>query len=686
MAGGLIQIASYGIHDIFLIGNPQITFFKTVYRRHTNFSMEYIEEPFNGTQNFGNYLSCNLSKAGDLVHRLYLKIAIPQVMLDKQTYSYDSNTTNQYIEFKKSYDQIQNFINSINFDLIQSLYKLTNIENLRYSEINSKYNISLNRMNYANKLYLIKNIKIMFDQTFNVPLNNNISNIIQINQLTQIAQFLDFDTYYKIYIGQFSQTLILDLKFLLDNYLLQLQIIKKQMYQILLNYERIHNILDRSNLNFAWVEYLGHQIINRVEIEIGGKVIDYTDAVRSNINYQLTNKKFLDSAYNKLIANIPEMTTFDSKTKPPYIMYIPLDFWFSKYSGLSIPLIYLRFHDVKINLKLNDLVNCCYYERLNSEYMIEELISLDSVSLIANYIYLDTDERKKFAQLTHEYLIDQTQYVNFTDIITERLNIELPFFNPVKQLFWVVRDKNNIDRLKYFEYSTSYYVDIYEFQTNPDNQNINKNLPTDRNLIKVRTVDNLLSSYIKVGDEIQIVNSIYYSNTYIVKKVDFEYLYLECAYFMREDYKYNYNIYVSNNQISYNKSASYSGNSQAFVYKVINSSPVTNSLIELNGITRLKKIDSIYTNYVQPYQHNSRAPDVGINTYSFCLMPEEYQPSGFCNFNKLDLKTMLFDFDPKFINKELSQQTNKSLELIIYAHNYNILRFAYGKAGIVLNI
>ena len=73
MGGGLIQIASYGLQDIFLIGNPQITFFKTVYRKHTNFSMEYIQEYFDGIQNFGNYLSCNISKAGDLMHRIYLK-------------------------------------------------------------------------------------------------------------------------------------------------------------------------------------------------------------------------------------------------------------------------------------------------------------------------------------------------------------------------------------------------------------------------------------------------------------------------------------------------------------------------------------------------------------------------------------------------------------------------------------
>ena len=86
MAGGLIQIASYGIHDIFLIGNPQITFFKIVYRRHTNFSMEYLEEQLNGYQNFGSQMSCNISKSGDLLHKMYLKINIPQITINKLQY------------------------------------------------------------------------------------------------------------------------------------------------------------------------------------------------------------------------------------------------------------------------------------------------------------------------------------------------------------------------------------------------------------------------------------------------------------------------------------------------------------------------------------------------------------------------------------------------------------------------
>ena len=73
MGGGLMQLVAYGAQDIYLTGNPQITFFKVVYRRHTNFSMEAIEQTFNGSVGFGNRVSATISRNGDLVSRLYVQ-------------------------------------------------------------------------------------------------------------------------------------------------------------------------------------------------------------------------------------------------------------------------------------------------------------------------------------------------------------------------------------------------------------------------------------------------------------------------------------------------------------------------------------------------------------------------------------------------------------------------------------
>jgi hypothetical protein len=683
MAGGLIQIASYGIHDIFLIGNPQITFFKIVYRRHTNFAMEYVNESFIGTQNFGNYLSCNLSKVGDLLHKLYIKIDIPQVAISKLTYGVpEINSIDPsyvpYDEYLKNYNSLINFINKLNFSLIQPLYMLTKINGIKYNDIKNKYNITYNKMNYVNSLNAISNIMWSFNETFALPLNNGNTNQIPIKTQTTVSDFLDFNTYYNLYIKSTTTTIITDLTTLLDKFMLQLNIIKKKMNTQLQLLKKLYDTLNRSNINFSWVEFIGHQIINKVEIELGGKVIDFTDAVRMNINYQLTNNIGHDETYNKIIGNIPELTTYNSDTKQSYTLYIPIDFWFSKYSGLSIPLIYLRFHDVKINLQLNDLVNCCYYEKLKDDTYIEDLINLDSVSLIANYIYLDSDERKKFAQLSHEYLIDQTQIATYTNLTTQIINVELPYFNLIKQLFWVIRDKNNIDRLKYFDYGNNFYIDIYSFESVGDNIEPSQK----QKYIKIRTTNINVGNFIKIGDTITINNSIYYSGDYVVQKIIDEYIYVYFDFYIKENYLLNYSVDNNNGIITYTKNLAYQGNSQAFIIKKNNSNPFEFSTLELNGIQRFYKTDGIYNNYTQSYQNNSRSPSYGLNTYSFALHPEEYQPCGFCNFNALDLKSMTFYLDKTYQNKELK----KNLIMTVYAHGYNILKFAYGKAGLILNI
>ena len=76
MGGGLMQLVAYGAQDVYLTGNPQITFFKVVYRRHTNFSMEAIPQVFDGVANFGKRVSCTISRNGDLVHKMYLEIEL----------------------------------------------------------------------------------------------------------------------------------------------------------------------------------------------------------------------------------------------------------------------------------------------------------------------------------------------------------------------------------------------------------------------------------------------------------------------------------------------------------------------------------------------------------------------------------------------------------------------------------
>ena len=100
MGGGLMQLVAYGAQDIYLTGNPQITFFKVVYRRHTNFSMESIQQTWNGTEtadSASNRCTATISRNGDLLYRLYLVSIESLVVPESSVTIFLSSPTNELI-------------------------------------------------------------------------------------------------------------------------------------------------------------------------------------------------------------------------------------------------------------------------------------------------------------------------------------------------------------------------------------------------------------------------------------------------------------------------------------------------------------------------------------------------------------------------------------------------------------
>jgi len=95
MGGGLLQLVAYGAQDVYLTGNPQITFFKVVYRRHTNFAIESIQQTFNGSAGFGNTVTVTVSRNGDLINRAYVQLSVPAL----DGYTFGNTTTPRYVNY-----------------------------------------------------------------------------------------------------------------------------------------------------------------------------------------------------------------------------------------------------------------------------------------------------------------------------------------------------------------------------------------------------------------------------------------------------------------------------------------------------------------------------------------------------------------------------------------------------------
>ena len=196
--------------------------------------------------------------------------------------------------------------------------------------------------------------------------------------------------------------------------------------------------LDGTGTNVAYYQsWTGHKLIKSVEVEIGGQRIDKHYGDWLHIWNELSQTAGHWDGYRTMVegdsdwdANLSEA---DDKAKRT--LYIPLQFWFCRNPGLALPLIALQYHEVKINVEFGaakDVVGG------NSA---QTSVKIDSAELYVDYIYLDTDERRRFAQVTHEYLIEQLQ---FTGDEAASSKVKLNFNHPVKELIWAEYDTNGM--------------------------------------------------------------------------------------------------------------------------------------------------------------------------------------------------------------------------------------------------
>jgi len=362
MGGGLMQLVAYGAQDVYLTGNPQITFFKVVYRRHTNFACEAIEQTFNGTPTLGGKSTVVITRNGDLVTKMWLKTTA--------TASGD--------------------------------------------------------------------------------------------------------------------------------------VTKKD---------------------------LGYAIIKSVELQIGGTKIDKHYGRWMHVWSQLTRTAEHADAFAAIVS--PGDLSADESVS----LYVPLQFFCCRNDGLALPLIALQYHDVRLEFE---------FESIDS-------LALSNTTLLVNYVYLDSEERKRFAQASHEYLIEQLQFTGVETIApTGTSKVRLNFNHPVKELIWAA--------------------------------------------------DNDFGMF---GD-------------------------------------------ATGGTVN----------------------PVTSALLQLNGHDRFSQESGAFFNFVQPHTHHTRTPSVGINVYSFALNPEEHQPSGTCNFSRIDNATLTVTM------------ADASASLYVYAVNYNVLRVMSGMGGV----
>jgi len=189
--------------------------------------------------------------------------------------------------------------------------------------------------------------------------------------------------------------------------------------------------------NVGWVAQVGHALIDEVSIEIGGQTIDKHYGDWLIIWNELTQTSEKADGYNEMIGNVTALTSTADGSSPASTLYIPLQFWFCRNPGLALPLIALQYHEVKFNITFASLVSIVKGSGYGSP-------ALDA-SLYVDYIYLDTDERRQFAQVQHEYLIEQLQFTGAESVSngSSSLKSKLALNHPCKELVWVIHEDDN---------------------------------------------------------------------------------------------------------------------------------------------------------------------------------------------------------------------------------------------------
>lgn len=525
MGGGLLQLVAYGAQDAYITGNPQITFWKGLYKRHTNFAMEPFRVNFSGQSQWGTKQTAIIGRHADLLYSTYIEVVLPK----------DGPTG--------------------------------------YSD------------------------------------------------------------------------------FLWNN--------------------------DQGALGFNLIKY--------VELDIGGQIIDRLygewlylwSALTSNSTTLEKTKNLVsgpcDSIGASSLSNGVGCGTSGRQVKPN-VLYIPLSFFYTKNPGAALPLIALQYHEVKINIYWNENQTIAgnYTQASKVPPAVQAAIYID-------YIYLDTEERRRMAQGSHEYLIEQTQYNEDKGIVSANNRIDLTFNHPVKELVWVVQPSYYKDcSLMAGVAGPKTYYNVLAvpafYSGNYSGTGLRLDVVSNGNSYTVINVSDggsgfSTTSQSNLGIKGSLLGGVDGTNNDIL---------INCTFTSSTVTNTDLTL-INNNLIGY--PAQQYTRLMPLTYDV---DPVYEQWLQINGQDRMDRRYSDYFNRVQSFQHHtgslSASPaTAGVFSYSFALKPEENQPSGTCNFSRIDTATIVMNLGDTLINDSPDYQ---NWDVRVYAVNYNILRVMSGMAGL----
>jgi hypothetical protein len=442
-----MQLVAYGAQDVYLTGNPKVTFFQAVYKRHTNFAMENIEQTVNGSASNSGRISVTVARNGDLIGDMYMQLTTKNTLVTE-----DGNGSPSGI-------------------------------------------------------------------------------------------------------------------------------------------------------------WAAERAVTDIELSIGGQRIDK----HYQLWWRLYSELYLDSAKK---ANYAKMTSVATASSDLGQVFLPLIFFFNRNPGLYLPLIALQYHEVRLDFDLSSVYDS-YFSAAPRVW--------------GNYVYLDTEERRRFAQKGHEYLIEQVQHTGADSVSTGSTSqVRLSYNHPVKELVWC-----------YTRSSGTLLSGLWNFTTGVSAEGLS-NVILESNTLAV-----------SIG-----------TNTGNVCAVPIQFASGSPLILIGGGLNPS-NIYCS--------TSAWVEEGSAVQFR--SAGPLDSFKLILNGQDRFKEQSGKFFNQVQPFWHHSGCPYPGVYSYSFALKPEEHQPTGTCNFSRID------NAQVQVALKSGAPNTSQWM----FAVNYNVLRIQSGMGGLAFS-
>jgi len=426
MTGGLIQLVAYGYDDMYLTNDPQVTYFKVVYRRHSNFSAEQIPQYFINPPNFGKKSTCIISKNADLAGSILIVVTLPKIR----------PFTDDRVKFA--------WVKRVGFALIKSVEIEINgrVIDRHYGEWLNLWAELTGEINGAHE----RGTKKM------------------IGDVPELTDFTNSKDQYTLYIP---------LKFwFCKNSGLALPLVSLQYSDVKINVEfeeaekcffltPTHYIKCRDDIvNFEQFEYIEQNIDGEIN---AGIFIDYDSNSKRLYYYKVTSGK---------LTSIPVSSSFDTSTTN----IIEINKLLASPTGLKY----------SITGKSSGYSTFAEFNNNTLIYSPPKIRNLNfkDCFLLIDYYFLDDDERLKFSQAKHDYLIEQLFFTPDIEIDNGNYNAKIIAEHPCKLIVWVVQMKYVRDAKDYYNYTDSYQNKIFGWE----NYKNKKGTPIGKSLIKTETI------------------------------------------------------------------------------------------------------------------------------------------------------------------------------------------------------